>query len=77
MTEEANAPHCPNHGVALDLTDEIGVGICPISGCYFQYEPILEEGKPKKVNKIKNGKIVEETQYIITKDGENHDFNVR
>lgn len=72
MTE---CPRCPNHAVPLELTDTIGLGICPISRCEFRYVPKMEKGKEKYVNKIRNGKIVREKDYEITGD-ENHDFQV-
>lgn len=62
------APRCPNHHVFLELTDTLGIGICPISGCEFAYQVELEKGEEKVVNKILNGKMVEETQYIIKGD---------
>ena len=31
-------PQCPNHGVPLNKTGTPGIGICPISGCRFDYD---------------------------------------
>lgn len=57
-------PCCPNHKVDLvDLPFPLtpkGEGVCPISGCHFDYEIELDssvmemdkDGKPKKVIKF-------------------------
>lgn len=34
----AQSPCCPNHGCELDRTGTPGRGICPISGCHFEYD---------------------------------------
>jgi hypothetical protein len=31
-------PRCPNHLVELDPTDNLRIGICPISGARFQVD---------------------------------------
>ena len=53
---------CPNHGVPLrDLPDPltpVGVGVCPISGCSFEYEAELDE---------------EETETVVDKFGNTHE----
>lgn len=41
---------CPNHGCRLYLTDQVGKGICEISGCYFDYD----EGPVKAGDQSKN-----------------------
>lgn len=49
-------PKCPNHAVPLQLTNDKGVGICPISGCYFNYSYSENEGS-SEVKTDKYGKL--------------------
>jgi uncharacterized Zn finger protein (UPF0148 family) len=81
MTEK-RGPRCPNHGVPLVLTNEPGLGICPISDCRFRYVPLedQEKSKPEFENVIENGKIVtrEVKKFKIIEGSEDgHDYNVR
>ncbi len=52
---------CPNHGCRLYMTDQKGIGICEISGVYFDYEEGPEQTEGKNRNRefsiqIINGK---------------------
>lgn len=75
-------PKCPNHDVPLILTNDPGVGICPISNCRFEYEPITDEESdtPEYEDVVENGKIVRRAKrkFKITKGSEEgHDYNVK
>ena len=44
FTVISHGPCCPNHGCELELTQDLGIGICPISRCRFEYSAeVLEQ----------------------------------
>ena len=49
MTTPSYKPTCPNHGCPLDglpfPLPKKGTGMCPVSGCSFDYEVELDENK--------------------------------
>jgi hypothetical protein len=60
QTKPSYKPKCPNHGCPLDgigfPMPAKGVGICPVSGCPFEYEAEVDEekmGVDKFGNKVK------------------------
>lgn len=71
--ERKYGPRCPNHQVVLILTNDPGVGICPISKCEFNYEPLDENtGSEKDEVKIdSNGNMITVKSYKIKKRDEN------
>lgn len=70
---EPSGPRCPNHQVPLEDLQRTGpgegVGICPISGCHFEYKADDNEAKSnKKIDKFGN---IKKSDYTITPlDGE-------
>lgn len=59
---ESHVARCPNHHVwlhdcSVDTQSGKGTGICPVSGCRFDFVAKLEKGIPKMVNRIVGGKI--------------------
>lgn len=65
---KSKMPCCPNHGEPLEglpkpLTPK-GTGMCPISGCWFDYEVSLDAGDTEYV-KDHNGNITEVPTYKV------------
>ena len=58
----SGGPRCPNHKVILIRTEDVGIGICPISMCPFTYKA-LDGTKKQKVTS--SGKIIEESDYKV------------
>lgn len=60
-TVPSHRPKCPNHGCPLtDIPFPMpakGIGICPVSGCPFEFEVDVQEGEQQMV-KNKDGKLV-------------------
>jgi hypothetical protein len=42
-----SGPRCPNHRVPLTRTNERNIGICPISGCRFEFKADDKEHSAK------------------------------
>lgn len=59
MSISSYAPKCPNHGCPLDgigfPMPSKGTGICPVSGCPFDFEAEVDQ---ETVSKDKNGNII-------------------
>jgi len=51
---------CPNHGCRLYLTDQVGKGICEISGVYFDYDegPFIAGDQTANMNREYEVKII-------------------
>ena len=54
-------PKCPNHGEPLEgcgfPLPKKGTGICPVSGCPFDFEVEIDEN-PTEMKKDKDGNMV-------------------
>lgn len=73
MSIPSYKPKCPNHGCPLDgigfPMPRKGTGICPVSGCPFDY--VLEVDEEKGVEsmvKDKFGNLVKKTDWKVTGD---------
>ena len=62
---------CPNHGCRLYLTDQKGIGICEVSGVYFNYEEGPEVGTQADKNREFRIQIINgvPTKVFITAPG--------
>lgn len=58
-------PRCPNHHVVLILTNDKGIGICPISSARFSYSADDAE-KTKKLKVDALGKQYYDADWKIT-----------
>lgn len=62
-------PKCPNHLVALDRTNERGIGICPVSGYRFSYKAEEQEHDYKIIHDKFGNAIKQQTYKIVSLDG--------
>jgi len=69
MSTPTFGPRCPNHGEFLDgigfPMPKKGTGICPVSGCPFDFEIELDEDK---IVMDKFGKPIKHKDWNVTGD---------
>ena len=69
MNTPSFRPCCPNHNEPLEdipfPMPSKGVGICPVSGCPFDFEVELDE---TKVVQDKNGNLEKATSWKVSGD---------
>lgn len=67
MMIKAGSPCCPNHGEPLEGVPKPlpskGTGMCPVSGCSFDFECDVENAVAKK---DKNGNVTHEYTIGVT-----------